>query len=42
MNPARALGPAVVSGYLQDSHDNIKTHAVSTTFIFSLQLSYRE
>jgi len=32
MNPARAIGPAVVSGYLEESNDNVETHAVSTVY----------
>jgi len=29
MNPARALGPSVVSGYFYNADDSVKTHAVS-------------
>ena len=33
MNPARVLGPAVVSGYFQDVENSVATHAVSTITI---------
>jgi len=34
MNPARVLGPAVVSGYFQNEENSVLTHAVSIITAF--------
>jgi len=42
MNPARVLGPAIISGYFQHAENSVLTHAVSINNHVSCVQAYQK